>query len=225
MIYGNQFVPNLIKTRILAAVMALPLVLTGCESMPINTDLLLKSGTAILGGLGCREIAKQFGVSTRQANVWAAACAAGSIAAMNRLEKRRDSYQSQEAFYSGETEKLQQYNAELERDIDAAQVSIREQKQKMEDLRSSTSSAATKKQQAQSVAAKMSKQQALLKAKLKEAKIRQDDQKALVAMIEKDGKSAASAQRQLEELEADIALLNNALDDTESLTASVGSSI
>lgn len=216
-----------LNTRLaLATALCVFTFITGCENGQIRTDAAERVVAGAVSGVSCRLAARKvLDLSSREANLFALACIAGSQLAMNRLVDRRAKHQSNEAFYTDETEQLKAYNLQLDKDIKAAQSKLAADKSEVERLTADAETASANASELESMQTKLGTRRSDLKKQLTTAEERRDDQKGVLAMMNSEVVDTTEAEKELMELEADIAELNEMVDDTEELTAAVGKSL
>lgn len=198
------------RCRSLLGVIALSVAATGCKSLPSATEVL----GATVGGATCAAIAYGQTGSKNTALAWAAACAAAGYAVTKKLEKKRREYASEEAFFHAETARLNREQQAVLAENQRLQESIQEDETRLAALRRAPKSTA-RRTDVEVLNASVKQRRSTLSDQLEKAKTLRDEQKALLAMQKKSGQPSAEGEKQLQDLEARVAELDNMLLDNE----------
>jgi hypothetical protein len=212
------------KNSTLAFVFGALLVLSGCESLDL--DSLEKN--QLIGSLGaaagCAILTKQTGGDDEQVAAAAIVCGVVGYAVTNKLENNRKKFESDEEFYSAETERIAEYDATLAEDIKVSEADLQAAQLQIDEVAAKTSRSEADQKNLVAINNDLQERQTRLVTELEVAQENLSYQKGLnLHMQETTGSVSPDAENQLAELEISVQELNELVGAHEQQSASLGS--
>lgn len=192
--------------------------LTGCEALGEN-ELI----AAAAAGLGCAAVSKLTGGDDTQVAAATVVCAAFGYAVTKKLEDDRKKYATNEEFYKAESERLQQYDVNLSRQIKTSQSELASVQTQIEKVVAKANRSETDQKNLAAINNDLKSRETGLRKELDVAEDNLKYRKGLNLRIqETEGSVSTDAEEQLAALENSVQQLTQLVGAHEQQSASLG---